>query len=208
MKYVLFDFNGTIVDDVALSLEAINHTAKKYLNRSEIKLEEYRNIFTFPVKAYYEALGFDFNKLNWEETGSVWFNYYQEHKDKAKLHDGVKELLIKNHEKGYKNIVLSASKKDLLIEQLKELGVYEYFDDVLGIDNIYASSKLPIGLKFIEDKDPNECVLIGDSGHDKYVADQMGIKSILVANGHESKERLLKISNDVYDNIKEVNLWE
>ena len=206
MKYILFDFNGTIVNDVSLSLEAINHTAKKYLHRDEIKLEEYRNIFTFPVKAYYEKLGFDFNVLDWEETGKTWFDYYQEHKDEAKLHEGIKELLIENHKKGYINVVLSASKKDLLIEQLKELEVYDYFDEVLGIDDIYASSKLPIGLNFIKDKDPNECVLIGDSEHDKYVADQMGIKSILVANGHESKERLSKISDNVYDSIKEVIL--
>lgn len=206
MKYILFDFNGTIINDVELSLEAINNTAKKYLHRDEISLEEYREVFTFPVKKYYERLGFDFNVLDWEECGKNWFDYYQKHKDKAKLHDGIIELLIKNHEKGYKNIVLSASKKDLLIEQLKELEVYDCFDEVLGIDDIYASSKLPIGLEFIKDKNPKDCILIGDSEHDKSVADAMGIESILVANGHESKERLMKISKNVYSNIKEVEL--
>lgn len=206
MKYVLFDFNGTIVDDVALSLAAINHTAKKYLHRDEIKIDEYKRVFTFPVKDYYSALGFDFNILNWEETGSVWFNYYQEHKSEAKVHDGVIDLMKSNHLKGYKNVVLSASKKDLLIEQLKELNVYQYLDEVLGIDDIYASSKLPIGLKFIEDKDPKDCILIGDSEHDKAVGDAMGIETILVANGHEAKDRLIKICDRVYDTIKEVEL--
>lgn len=206
MKYVLFDFNGTIVNDVALSLEAINDTAKKYLNRGEIFLDEYKEVFTFPVKAYYERLGFDFNSLNWEEVGKNWFDYYQNHKEKATLHEGIIDLLIDNHNKGYKNIVLSASKKDLLIDQLKELEVYDYFDEVLGIDDIYASSKLPIGLKFIEDKDPKDCILIGDSEHDKAVGDAMGIETILVANGHESKARLVKICDRVYDSIKEVKL--
>lgn len=206
MKYILFDFNGTIVDDVELSLRAINDTAHKYLKRGPIYIEEYRDVFTFPVKDYYTALGFDFDVLNWEEVGQNWFNFYQTHKDEAKLHDGVVDLLISNRNKGYKNIVLSASRKDLLIDQLKELGVYDYFDEVLGIDDIYASSKLPIGLAFIKDKDPKECILIGDSEHDKAVADAMGIESILIANGHESKKRLSKISNNVYDNISEVSL--
>lgn len=206
MKYILFDFNGTIVDDVELSLEAINHTAKQYLNRDTIYLKEYKDVFTFPVKKYYERLGFDFGKLDWEEVGSCWFNYYQTNRTKAKLHDGIVDLLMSNHLKGYQNIVLSASKKDLLINQLKELEVFDYFDEVLGIEDIYATSKLPIGLKFISDKNPDDCILIGDSEHDKFVGDSMGVETILVANGHEAKERLLKISDRVYDSIKEVML--
>lgn len=206
MKYVLFDFNGTIVDDVALSLAAINHAAKKYLKRDEIKIDEYRNVFTFPVKDYYTALGFDFNKINWEEAGKYWYDYYCLHQEEAKLHDGIKETLISNRNKGYKNIVLSASKSDLLNKQLKDLGVYDLFDEILGNDNIYASSKVHIGKAFMKDKDPKDCLMIGDSGHDKEVADAMGIECILIAKGHEAKERLLKVTDKVYDSIKEVNL--
>lgn len=206
MKYVLFDFNGTIVNDVELSLRAINHTAKKYLHRGPIYLDEYQHIFTFPVKDYYSALGFDFNVLNWEEVGNCWFDYYQEHQKEAPLHDSVIDLLISNHDKGYKNIVLSASKKDLLINQLKELGVYDYFDDVLGIDNIYASGKIKLGKEFIKDKNPEDCVMLGDSEHDKAVADAMGVECILIAAGHEAKDRLVKICDRVYDSLKEVEL--
>lgn len=206
MKYVLFDFNGTIINDVDLSLKAINDTAKKYLKRDVITLEEYRNIFTFPVKKYYEALGFDFTKLDWETCGKHWFDYYVKHQHEAKLHTGLKELLISNINKGYKNIVLSASRIDLLMSQLEDLGVSQYFDEILGIGDIYASSKVDIGLEFIKDKDPKECIMLGDSEHDKQVADAMGVDCILIANGHESKERLLKVTNKVVNNIREVTL--
>ena len=206
MKYIIFDFNGTVVDDIDLSLRAINHTAKKYLNRGPITIEEYKDVFTFPVKKYYERVGFDFNKLNWEEVGQCWMDYYQEHQKEAPVFDGVVELLKENHKKGYKNILLSASRIDLLIKQTKELGIYEYFDEILGIDNIYASSKLPIGLKFMEGKNSKDCVYLGDSKHDLEVAKAMGVRCILVANGHESKERLLKIHDEVCDDIREVHI--
>ena len=206
MKYVIFDFNGTVVDDVELSRSCINHTISKYLDRKPLTLEEYREVFMFPVKDYYSNVGFDFNKLNWEEVGQCWMNYYLEHFDEARLHDGVKELLIKNHEKGYKNILLSASRIDLLKEQTIKLGVYDYFDEILGLDNIYANSKLPIALNFIKDKDPKECVYLGDSLHDLEVAKAMNVRCLLIAKGHESKRRLKEAHNEVYDSIKEVEL--
>ena len=50
MKYVIFDFNGTIVDDLDISLEAINLTINKYLDRGPLDKEEYYKCFTFPIK--------------------------------------------------------------------------------------------------------------------------------------------------------------
>lgn len=206
MEYVIFDFNGTIVNDVDLSIACMNNSIKKYLNRKPLTIEEYRNIFCFPVKDYYEKVGFDFNKFNWQEVGQHWMDYYVAHQDEQKLHEGVLELLKSNKEKGIKNILLSASKIDLLIKQVKNLGIYDYFDEILGLDDIYATSKIPIALNWIKDKDPNECLFIGDSAHDKQVADQMKVRCILIAKGHESKQRLLKIHDEVLDSMKEVKI--
>ena len=55
MKYLIFDFNGTILNDTGLGLECINRCIDDFLDRDHLSLEEYRNIFTFPVKHYYEG---------------------------------------------------------------------------------------------------------------------------------------------------------
>lgn len=206
MKYVIFDFNGTIIDDVDLSINAINHTIKKYLSRPFLSKEEYLDVFTFPVKHYYEKVGFDFDKLDWLEVGQYWMDYYLSHKEQTKLYDGVIDLLISNRNKGYKNVIISASKQDILEQQLKELGIHDYFDIILGINDIYATSKMPIALKFISDKNPEDCIYLGDSKHDASVAKEMGVKCILIAKGHESKERLLRYNVDVVDDIGDINL--
>lgn len=206
MKYVIFDFNGTIVDDIDVSIKAVNHTIEKYLTREPLDLKEYKNIFTFPVKHYYEKVGFDFNVLDWFEVGQYWMDYYQANKDQTKVYDGVVELLKENHKKGYKNIILSASKQDLLEQQLKELGIYDYFDEILGINDIYATSKMPIALNFMRGKNPDDCIYLGDTKHDAQVAKEMGVKCILIASGHESKERLLRYNVDVVDTIGDIKL--
>jgi len=204
MRYWIYDFNGTILDDLDACIWCENQTIKKYLNRAPLTKEEYLNIFCFPVKDYYEKVGFSWDKFNYEEVGDYWYSFYKESSKFYKLHDGVIEVLKRNHNNKDKNICLSASRKDELIRQLKELGIYELFDEVLGTSDIYAYSKIPVALDWIKDKDPNNCLFIGDTLHDKEVADAMKVRCVLVSKGHQAKEKLIKECDDVVDDIREV----
>ena len=208
MKYLIFDFNGTIIDDVDVGLESENHTIEHFkLDRPPLTREEYLRLFTFPVKDYYEKVGFDWDKFSYEEVGDYWFSWYQKLEPTIRLHEGVKDILIRNRELGNKNIVLSASYRKELISQLKQHGIYELFDEILGIGDIYAGSKMDIAMNFIKDKDPKDCLMLGDTLHDKECADKMGVKCVLIAKGHQLKEILVKNCDDVYDDIREVPLW-
>ena len=208
MKYVVFDFNGTILDDVNVGLKAENVCIKKYLKRPPMELDEYLHAFTFPVKSYYEKIGFKWDEgYTYEEVGDLWFKMYNEFKDEYKIFDGVIDILKKNRELGNKNILLSASSLKELKIQLDELGITEYFDEILGIDNIYAESKIQIAVDWIRGKNPDDCMFIGDSLHDLESAKAMGIKNcILVARGHQAKDVLLAEYENVVDDIREVKL--
>ena len=207
MKYLIFDFNGTVLDDLDVCVKCENKTIEHYkLDRQPLTREEYLRIFTFPVKDYYEKVGFDWNKFSYEEVGAYWFSWYRALKDEYKVHDGVIDVLNKSHEKGYKNILLSASSLVELKKQLEELKIAEYFDEVLGIDNIYAGSKVDVALNWIKDKDPKECLMIGDSLHDLESAEAMGVECVLVSKGHQSKEVLLESYDKVVDDIREVKI--
>ena len=207
MKYLILDFNGTVLDDVEVCVKAENKTIEHFgLDRDPLTLDEYLRIFTFPVKDYYARVGFDWSKKSYEEVGKYWFDWYCRLKPEYKVHDGVVEILKKNHELGNKNIVLSASSLKELKKQLEELGIEEYFDDVLGIDNIYAGSKVDIALEWIKDKNPDDCLMIGDTLHDLETAKAMGVKCVLVSNGHQAKDILVEGHDWVVDDIREVEL--
>jgi len=207
MKYVIFDFNGTVLNDVDVCIKAENLTIEHFgLERGPLSKDEYLHLFTFPVKDYYTNVGFDWNRYSYEEVGSYWFDWYCKLKPEYKIYDGVEEMLIRNHEKGNRNILLSASSLVELKKQLEELGIKKYFDEVLGIDNIYAGSKVNIALKWITDKDPADCMMIGDSLHDLETAKAMGVDCVLVAKGHQAKDVLTKEYDKVVDDIREVEL--
>ena len=207
MKYLVYDFNGTILDDVDVCVKAENKTIEHFhLDRPPLSREEYLKLFTFPVKHYYELVGFDWNVNPYEEVGQYWFNWYRELRNEYRVYDGVEEILEENHRKGLENILLSASSLVELKKQLDELGIAQYFDEVLGIDNIYAGSKIDIALKWIADKDPKECLMIGDTLHDLETARAMGIDCVLVANGHQDRETLEEHYDKVVDDIREVRI--
>ena len=77
---------------------------------------------------------------------------------------------------------------------------------LLGLDNIYAGSKTHLGIKLIEELDipKNEVLFIGDTLHDADVAEAMGVNSVLIANGHQVKEKLMVNSNIVLDDMMEL----
>ena len=103
MKYVIFDFNGTLVDDIDLCITSLNILVKKYLNRDTVTRKEYKDVFGFPVIDYYKRVGFDFEKLDWYVVGREFQDYYKAHIDETKLFDGVIEVLKSNWEKGLRN---------------------------------------------------------------------------------------------------------
>ena len=207
MKDLVYDFNGTILNDVDVCVKAENKTIEHFhLDRPPLSREEYLKLFTFPVKHYYELVGFDWNVNPYEEVGQYWFNWYRELRNEYRVFDGVEEILEENHRKGLMNILLSASSLVELKKQLDELGIAQYFDEVLGIDNIYAGSKVDIALNWIADKDPKECLMIGDTLHDLETARAMGIDCVLVANGHQDRETLEEHYDKVVDDIREVRI--
>lgn len=206
MKYIIYDFNGTLLDDVDLCIDCLNAMIERYLDREAIERKEYLDIFTFPVIDYYKKAGFTFEKDSFEKVGREWMDLYESDFSRYILHEGVIEQLQDNLNKGYKNVILSASKLENLMKQCEYLGIVDYFDAILGIDNIYAGSKVEIAKKYMEDKRAEDCIFIGDTLHDFDVASAIGIECILVAKGHQSKDKLLSVTDRVYNDLREIEL--
>ena len=206
-KHIIWDWNGTIFNDVALCLDIINKILIKK-NLKSLTLEEYRNAFTFPIKDYYIKVGFDFTKYTFEEVGIEWMNEYERRRSESPLHNDAEKLLNYISNLGIEQSMLSAYPHNYLVEVVRQHKLDRYFTHLVGLDHIYASSKVNLGKKLLEKLNHNreEILLIGDTEHDFEVANEMGAECILVANGHQSKERLLALGAVVVDNLVDLYL--
>lgn len=101
---------------------------------------------------------------------------------------------------------MSAMKQTMLEETLEHTGLHGYFEAVAGLDNHYAASKIDRGRKLIDDFkiDRESACIIGDTDHDFEVAQSMGIKCILVADGHQSENRLRETGTTVLTSLEEL----
>ncbi|HMN24879.1 MAG TPA: HAD family hydrolase [Ignavibacteriaceae bacterium] len=204
-KHIIWDWNGTLLNDVNFCRKIINGILVDN-KLPELSLNKYREIFTFPVQDYYVAAGLDFSKTSFEILGKDFIDEYESNILTCSLHDNAVEVLSAIHQKGIKQSVLSAYLHENLVNILTHYNLTQYFDNIVGLDNIYAGSKIHLGIKLIEELDVNksEVLFIGDTLHDAEVAEAMGINCILIANGHQVKERLMVNSNLVLADLADL----
>lgn len=201
-KHVIWDWNGTLLNDVDFCRGIINRILIEN-NLPDLSLKKYKEIFTFPVQNYYQTAGLDFTKTSFEILGKDFMDEYESKKLTCSLFDSAEVVLSGIHKKGIGQSVLSAYLHDNLVNILDHYNLTKYFDNIIGLDNIYAGSKTHLGLSLIEQLNlPREQILfIGDTLHDAEVAEAMGVNSILIASGHQVKEKLQTNGNIVLDTM-------
>lgn len=204
-KHVIWDWNGTLFSDVELCCDIMNNLLSRR-GMSKITLETYRKIFTFPVKDYYRIAGHDISDENWEILSHEFISEYEQRKDECSLFDKAENVLQHIKSKNISQSVLSAYSQHTLEEMIEHYGLRKYFVKLIGLDNIYATSKLANGIKWMNELgiDNKEVLMIGDTEHDFEVANGIGADSLLISSGHQNYEKLIKLTPKVINKIDEL----
>ena len=204
-KYIIWDWNGTLLNDAAYCVSCMNILLNER-KMPALSTEKYQDIFTFPVKDYYTALGFNFLKESFDEVGHAFMDLYFKDLHSCQLFSNVEPILKAMKDAGKQQFILSAMEQTALDLVLKEKQIFHYFTSVYGIDNHLAAGKYDKARQMIEafDIDVNRTLLIGDTLHDKEVADALGCDSILVAKGHCSIKRLEETNSIVINDLNEL----
>jgi phosphoglycolate phosphatase len=200
---IVWDFNGTLINDMQVCIDCMNVMLKER-NLPLINLKRYRDIFNFPVRDYYIALGFNFDKEPFEIPAHQFIDLYRNKLHLAPLQPDTLVILDFFRKHHFQQVILSAMEQEFLEETLKSKGILEYFNEVAGIKNHLGDGKLEMAIELVIKlgKKPDELVLIGDTVHDFEVAEGSGIRCILIAEGHQSYERLKDLNCLVLKEMK------
>lgn len=202
IQQILWDWNGTLLDDLQYGMDVRNRIFPAFQLPTIDTIEEYHAQFTFPIRTYYERAGVTDDIF--VAVAHAWMDEYVRGFPTVPLHPDALNTLERFQQAGLQQVVLSASKLDLLTEQIAQFDIQHYFAAVLGLGDIYAGSKEEIGRQYLQTCPilPEETLMIGDTLHDADVAAAIGAKCILVARGHQSRETLLTASVPVVDTLK------
>ena len=203
--HIIWDFNGTIYDDVDACIKSANRLLGAHELPLVTSVEQYRSLFGFPIQDYYTRMGFDFDKVPYAVLAPEWMDYYFEYSADSTVYPDIPDVMDALHGMGVEQWILSATEVNMLRGQLESLGILSRFDGILGLDNIHAHSKKEIGVAWKNANPDVRALMIGDTDHDAEVAAAMGIDCVLVAAGHQSRERLEKCNCiAVLDTVRDV----
>ncbi|MEV7888462.1 HAD family hydrolase [Streptomyces sp. NPDC002817] len=200
--HIVWDWNGTLKDDRADLLDAVNHTLKG-LRAAPIDLATYQARHVLPVRRFYTRL------VNRALTDGEWAKAQRDfasflHDRPPRLRTEAEPLLARVHDLGHSQSLLSLYPEELLRGEVQRLGITSFFaridgrrgpdgtkEDVLA-DHLTA---LPPGIR------SRPLLVIGDSLDDARAAQAVGAQPVLYSGGLEPAERLRSAGWPVTDTL-------
>ena len=204
-KHVIWDWNGTLLNDIDLAVTVMQGMLADRAMPS-MGVERYKDILTFPIRDYYEAVGFDFATHPFEELSDAFVEGYGRYFDMCGLQQGAKETLEAVKAMGIGQSILTAGPQEGVREQVVHFGIREYFETITGDTDHHASGKIKLVKRHMDkiNVEGKDCLFIGDTDHDVAVAEAIGCDCMLVAFGHQARHILEETGRPIAENYGDV----
>lgn len=192
VREVIWDWNGTLLDDTQAALDTLNIMLARR-GQAPISMDFYRAHFAFPVRGFYDSIGLKIAPEEWDELAREYHATYAV--QPMALNAETLTVLEAVRRRGIGQSILSALRQDLLESVTARFGVAPYMRHLYGTDNLNGASKLARGRELLAALGgPDGVVLIGDALHDKEVADDLGVRCVLCAQGGHAAHRLTAVA--------------
>lgn len=202
---VIWDFNGTLLDDLDLTIQTINRVLAEY-GVSPVDARRHKRSFRFPIIDYYRDLGLETSDEAFAAVTERYHDLYMSRVSECSLYGGISEVLADVEGRGVRQFVLSALNQTMLDTCVASLGLVERFDGVYGLSDIMGRSKIARGAELVRDHSirPERVLYVGDTNHDVEVASELGFKAVAVSWGHQHAHQFDARVQKVVDHPQEI----
>ena len=193
--HVLWDWNGTLLDDTDAAVATLNQMLSKRGLRN-VTREFFRERFAFPAREFYNLVGMSVPDRDWDALAKEYHDLY--HAQPYALNRGAFAALEAVAAAGAEQSVLSALNQRSLDDECERFGVRRFFARVFGSDNLDGGRKIDRARELaalIRGGAPGtRLVVIGDSLHDCEVAREIGADCVLFTGGSHAAHRLAAVA--------------
>ena len=188
MKYVIFDFDGTLADSNHLFMKAWNLYADQYhydrvteedtVTSKNLTIHERAKKYRFPM----HKLPIILPKVN---------RYFKEHIDEVQLFEGILEMLNSIQQAGYTIVIISSNAKENIELLLKQQQVHV-------VSQVLTSSRLfgkdAVIKKFMKQQKltQDDVLYVGDEIRDIIACNKVGVPFVWVSWGLDGYELIEK----------------
>tara|TARA_B100000886_G_scaffold94341_1_gene62471 strand:+ start:2942 stop:3580 length:639 start_codon:yes stop_codon:yes gene_type:complete len=207
MKYqhIVWDWNGTLVDDAELCVVILNQILNDY-GKMPVDRAFYLDNFSFPVCEYYKSLGLPSCGPEYQEISQRFIEEYRKKHHICKLQKSSVKMLSYIKGCGISQSVLSAGNIADVLDFVEYHKLSDFFTIISGVYHTNATGKNDVAHKHLNQIQActSDILLIGDTLHDFEIATDLKVDCVLYSKGHNSKNRLLEASNSVINDLEEL----
>ena len=185
MIHVVWDWNGTLVEDLPVVVESVN-AALDAIGEAAITEDDYRAYFTRPVGQFYERLlERPISAEEWDTLDRVFHSQYRAALDRVPLAVDAMEAIDSAAARGWSQSILSMWWEDELVDVVARHGLADRMTLVQGNLNDPGGEKAIHLLRHIAtlELDIGSVVMIGDSIDDAVAAGVVGTACVLYDGG-------------------------
>ena len=179
-KYILFDFDGTLVNTNDVILASWQHTYRHYLGH-EMPVDHITSCFGEPLLLTMER---EFPGVDPQESADVYRQFQLENADKlVTIFPGIKELLADLKAAGYVLGIVTSRTRESALRYMDMFGITSYFSDLVTCDDTTVHKPNPEPILLAMSKlgaSAEESIMIGDSPFDIKCANNAGVDSVTV----------------------------
>ncbi|WP_188206678.1 pyrophosphatase PpaX [Alkalibacillus aidingensis] len=187
IKTLLFDLDGTLIDSNELIIESFKHTLQQYTDQ-EYQREDILKFIGPPLRDTFEQVLPD-------QVDEMMQTYREHnlanHDAYIQMYDGVYETIKSLHEKGIPMAIVTTKIRSTAIKGLELTGLDEFFDVVIGLDDVNQAKPDPEpvlkGMKAL-DGEAETTLMIGDNSHDVHAGQHAGTKTAGVSWSAKGRE--------------------
>lgn len=201
IKYIIFDFDGTIVNSKKLALQLINDLSGKYGYRKAGE-EELDYLSTLSIRERLKLFQVPFYKV--PQIVLDMRKNYNHSVESLEIFNGIGDVIHNLKEKGFKLSIISSNAEENIKKVLVKYNI-DSFDSIHSSYNLFGKSgKISAFLKKHHLK-KDEIIYIGDELRDIQACQKSEVKIIAVTWGYDSSELLKKANpNHIANNPSEI----
>ena len=193
-NHVIWDWNGTLLDDVGAVLEATTVAFRQAGIDVVVSGDTYRRSFTRPIRLFYERLlGRPIGHDEWVRLDHAFHLEYARLAARCTLATGAREVLDEIRELGWSQSVCSMLPEEYLLPAVERQGIAGHFVRIDGLRGAErGGAKLENLIAHLDHigVSPTRTVMVGDTVDDAVAARGAGIACILLDSGaglHDSE---------------------
>lgn len=190
-KNLIFDWSGTLCDDLHLTIDATNYVFAQY-GHAPIDCDRFRAEFQLPYPEYYARV---LPEADLNELEDHFRHAFRVSRETVCILPHARDFMEYCRARGVRCFALTSVDANAFDAQCKEMGMFDYFEAIhAGVRDKVAYIHTLLSRHHLR---PEETAFIGDMQHDMAAAHSAGITGIAVLTGYNSANQLAKAAPDI-----------